>query len=96
MLLFEMVRAAQASLTSCAWFFDDFGGLEGRIAYAGRRGPSNCRRSSPPVSTGTFERSPRNPVDRRETGDAATLYLSLKTAKRAGRTLAWLHLRARH
>ena len=31
MLLFEMVRAAQASLTSCAWFFDDFGGLEGRI-----------------------------------------------------------------
>ena len=31
MLLFEMVRAAQASLTSCAWFFDDFGGLEGRV-----------------------------------------------------------------
>ena len=26
-----MERAAQASLTSCAWFFDDFGGLEGRV-----------------------------------------------------------------
>ena len=32
MRLFEMVRAAQAALTSCAWFFDDFGGLEGRVA----------------------------------------------------------------
>ena len=32
MRLFEMVRAAHAALTSCAWFFDDFGGLEGRIA----------------------------------------------------------------
>src|SRR5262249_14925536 len=30
--MFEMVRAGQACLTSCAWFFDDFAGLEGRIA----------------------------------------------------------------
>ena len=30
--LFEMERAAHAALTSCAWFFDDFGGLEGRVA----------------------------------------------------------------
>jgi hypothetical protein len=29
--LLEMERAAQATLTSCAWFFDDFGGPEGRI-----------------------------------------------------------------
>ena len=31
MRLFEMERAAQAALTSCAWFFDDFGGPEGRV-----------------------------------------------------------------
>ena len=30
--MFEMVRAGQAALTSCAWFFDDYGGLEGRVA----------------------------------------------------------------
>jgi hypothetical protein len=30
--LLEMERAAQATHTSCAWFFDDFGGPEGRIA----------------------------------------------------------------
>ena len=30
--MLEMVRAGQAALTSCAWFFDDFGGLEGRVA----------------------------------------------------------------
>src|SRR5579885_2152587 len=30
--LFDMARCGQASLTSCAWFFDDFGGPEGRVA----------------------------------------------------------------
>ena len=36
--LLDMDRNAQRALTSCAWFFDDFGGLEGRqvLRYASR------------------------------------------------------------
>ncbi len=60
--LFEMERAAQAALTSCAWFFDDFGGLEGRVALRGRprgRAGGRARRSS--IEHETASASARNP-----------------------------------
>jgi hypothetical protein len=84
--MFEMVRAGQASLTSCAWFFDDFGGLEGRVAlrWAGRAIELAAEHSAS-VENELLERLRGIHSNRRENGDAATLYLSLKTREARGR-----------
>ena len=86
MLLFEMVRAAQASLTSCAWFFDDFGGLEGRVALRwAARAVELAAEFAASIEPELLERLRQIRSNRRETGDAATLYLSLKTREARGR-----------
>jgi hypothetical protein len=86
MLLFEMVRAAQASLTSCAWFFDDFGGLEGRIVLRwAARAVELAAEFEASIEHQLLERLRQIRSNRRETGDAATLYLSLKTREARGR-----------
>ena len=86
MLLFEMVRAAQASLTSCAWFFDDFGGLEGRVALRwAARAVELAAEFAASIEPELLERLREIRSNRRETGDAATLYLSLKTREARGR-----------
>ena len=80
MLLFEMVRAAQASLTSCAWFFDDFGGLEGRVVLRwAARTVELAAEFAASIEAELLERLRQIKSNRREIGDAATLYLSLKT-----------------
>ena len=86
LLLFEMVRAGQASLTSCAWFFDDFGGLEGRIALKwAARTVELAAQFAASIETELLERLRQIRSNRREIGDAATLYLSLKTREARGR-----------
>jgi hypothetical protein len=86
MLLFEMVRAAQASLTSCAWFFDDFGGLEGRVALRwAARAVELAAVIAPSIEPELLDRLRQIKSNRREIGDAATLYLSLKTREARGR-----------
>jgi hypothetical protein len=86
MMLFEMVRAAQASLTSCAWFFDDFGGLEGRVVLRwAARAVELAALFSASIEPELLERLRDIRSNRRETGDAATLYLSLKTREARGR-----------
>jgi hypothetical protein len=84
--MFEMVRAGQAALTSCAWFFDDFGGLEGRIALRwAARAVELASEHSASVENELLERLRGINSNRRENGDAATLYLSLKTREARGR-----------
>jgi Domain of unknown function (DUF3536)/Glycosyl hydrolase family 57 len=84
--MFEMVRAGQAALTSCAWFFDDFGGLEGRIALKwAARAVELAGEHSASVENELLERLRGINSNRRENGDAATLYLSLKTREARGR-----------
>ena len=84
--MFEMVRAGQASLTSCAWFFDDFGGLEGRVALRwAARAVELAAEYSASVEHELLERLRGINSNRRENGDAATLYLSLKTREARGR-----------
>jgi len=84
--LFEMVRAGQASLTSCAWFFDDFGGPEGRIALRwAARAVELSAELAPTVEPELLERLRAIRSHRSEIGDAATLYLSLKTREARGR-----------
>ena len=87
MRLFEMVRAGQASLTSCAWFFDDFGGLEGRVVlrWAARAvelaARVFARVSRTSCSSGcaiSIRIGARSATPRR-------LYLSLKTREARGR-----------
>jgi hypothetical protein len=86
MLLFEMVRAAQASLTSCAWFFDDFGGLEGRVVLRwAARTVELAAEFAASIEAELLERLRQIKSNRREIGDAATLYLSLKTREARGR-----------
>jgi hypothetical protein len=86
LLLFEMVRAGQASLTSCAWFFDDFGGLEGRIALKwAARTVELAAQFAASIEAELLERLRQIRSNRREVGDAATLYLSLKTREARGR-----------
>ncbi len=86
MRLFEMVRAAQATLTSCAWFFDDFGGPEGRVALRwAARAVELAAELAPSVEPELLERLREIHSNRREVGDAATLYLSLKTREARGR-----------
>ena len=86
MRLFEMVRAGQSTLTSCAWFFDDFGGPEGRVALRwAARAVELAAELAPSVETELLERLREIHSNRHEVGDAATLYLSLKTREARGR-----------
>ena len=84
--MLEMVRAGQAALTSCAWFFDDFGGLEGRVALRwAARAVELAAEHSASVENELLERLRGINSNKRENGDAATLYLSLKTREARGR-----------
>jgi hypothetical protein len=83
---FEMVRAGQAALTSCAWFFDDFGGPEGRVVLRwAARAVELAAEIAPSVESELLERLREIHSNRHEVGDAATLYLSLKTREARGR-----------
>jgi alpha-amylase/alpha-mannosidase (GH57 family) len=83
--LFEMERAAHAALTSCAWFFDDFGGLEGRIALRwAARAVEIAAEFAPSAESEVVARLREIHSNRREIGDAATLYLSLRTREARG------------
>ncbi|MGH7864021.1 MAG: DUF3536 domain-containing protein, partial [Candidatus Binataceae bacterium] len=84
--LLEMLRAGQASLTSCAWFFDDFGGLEGRVALRwAARAVELAAELAPSVEPDLLQRLRHVRSIRREVGDGAALYLSLKTREARGR-----------
>src|SRR5262249_7771751 len=84
--LAEMVRAAHAALTSCAWFFDDFGGLEGRVALRWAvRAVVLSAEVAPSIEHELLQQLRQIHSNRREIGDAATLYLSLKTREARGR-----------
>ncbi len=86
MTLFEMQRAAHAAFTSCGWFFDDFGGLEGRIVLRwAARAVEMAAWLAPSIEPELIDRLRPIRSNRRETGDAATLYLSLKTREARGR-----------
>jgi hypothetical protein len=86
MRLFEMVRAGQSALTSCAWFFDDFGGLEGRVALRwAARAVEIAAEFAPGIEGELLGRLRELRSNRRDIGDAATLYLSLKTREARGR-----------
>jgi alpha-amylase/alpha-mannosidase (GH57 family) len=86
MRLFEMERAGHAALTSCAWFFDDFGGPEGRVALKwAARSVELAAEVAPSIENELLERLRAINSNRREVGDAATLYLSLKTREARGR-----------
>ncbi len=84
--MFEMVRAGQAVLTSCAWFFDDFGGPEGRVVLRwAARAVELAAELAPSVESELLDRMRAIHSNRHEIGDAATLYLSLKTREARGR-----------
>ena len=84
--LAEMVRAAHAALTSCAWFFDDFGGLEGRVALRwAARAVELSAELAPSIEHELLQQLRQIRSNRHEIGDAATLYLSLKTREARGR-----------
>lgn len=84
--LFEMQYAAHTTLTSCAWFFDDFGGPEGRVALRwAARAVELAAIFAPTIEPELLERLRAIRSDRREIGDAASLYLSLKTRESRGR-----------
>lgn len=86
MRLYEMVRASQAALTSCAWFFDDFGGLEGRVALRwAARAADIAAEFAAGIESQLLSRLREIHSIRRDVGDAATLYLSLKTREARGR-----------
>ena len=78
--LMEMERAAHAAFTSCGWFFDDFGGPEGRIVLRwAARAVELAAELAPSAEPELLERLRSVHSNRREIGDAATLYLSLKS-----------------
>lgn len=84
--LFEMQRAAHSALTSCAWFFDDFGGLEGRVVLRwAARAIEIASELAPSAESELLQRLREIRSNRREIGDAASLYLSLKTREARGR-----------
>jgi hypothetical protein len=84
--LLEMERAAQAALTSCAWFFDDFGGLEGRVALRwAARAIEVAAELMPSIESEVLQQLRAVHSNRREIGDAASLYLSIKTREARGR-----------
>ena len=83
--LFEMERAAQAALTSCAWFFDDFGGLEGRVALRwAARAVELAADLMPSIESEVLQQLRSVHSNRREIGDSATLYLSIKAREARG------------
>jgi hypothetical protein len=83
--LFEMQRAAQSALTSCAWFFDDFGGPEGRVALRwAARAIELAAELAPSIEPEVLQQLRAVRSNRREIGDAATLYLSIKTREARG------------
>ena len=84
--LFEMERAAHTALTSCAWFFDDFGGLEGRVALRwAARAVELAAEWMPSIEPELLQQLRAIYSNRHEIGDAATLYLSIKTRDARGR-----------
>jgi Domain of unknown function (DUF3536)/Glycosyl hydrolase family 57 len=84
--MFDMIRGGQAALTSCAWFFDDFGGPEGRVVLRwAARAVELAAELTPSIETELLERLRAIRSNRHEVGDAATLYLSLKTREARGR-----------
>lgn len=84
--LLEMHRAAHAAFTSCGWFFDDFGGLEGRIVLRWvARAVELAAWYAPSIEPELLERLRAIHSNRRDIADAATLYLSLKTREARGR-----------
>jgi alpha-amylase/alpha-mannosidase (GH57 family) len=84
--LLEMQRAAQATHTSCAWFFDDFGGPEGRIVLRwAARTEELAAEFVPSVEHELLGRLREIHSNRHEVGDAASLYMSLKTREARGR-----------
>lgn len=84
--LFEMMRAAHTTMTSCAWYFDDFGGLEGRVALRwAARAVELAAELAPSIEHEVLQRLREIRSNRHEIGDAATLYLSLKTREARGR-----------
>lgn len=86
MRLFEMVRAGEAALTSCAWFFDDFGGLEGRVALRwAARAVEIAAEFAAGIENELLTRLREIHSNRRDISDAATLYLSLKIREARGR-----------
>jgi len=83
--LFEMERAGHSTLVSCAWFFDDFGGPEGRIVLRwAARAVELAATFAPSIEGELLNRLRAIRSNRREIGDAATLYLSLKTREARG------------
>src|SRR5271157_1766344 len=86
MRLFEMERAGDATLVSCAWFFDDFSGPEGRVVLRwAARAVELAAGFAPSIESELLERLRAIKSHRRDIGDAATLYLSLKTREARGR-----------
>jgi len=84
--LFEMERAAHAALTSCAWFFDDFGGLEGRVALRwAARAVELAAELTPSIEPELLQQLRAVRSNRREIGDAATLYLSIRAREARGK-----------
>jgi alpha-amylase/alpha-mannosidase (GH57 family) len=84
--LFELQRAAHTTLTSCAWFFDDFGGPEGRVALRwAARTLELAAELVPDVEHELIQRLRQIRSNRREIPDAAALYLSVKTREARGR-----------
>ncbi|MFZ0887447.1 MAG: DUF3536 domain-containing protein [Candidatus Binataceae bacterium] len=84
--LFEMERAGHTALVSCAWFFDDFGGPEGRVALrCAARAVEVAAEFAPSVEGELIDRLRRIHSNRRDIGDAATLYLSIRTREARGR-----------
>jgi hypothetical protein len=81
-----MALAAQATLTSCAWFFDDFGGPEGRVVLRwAARAVELAEEFAATIEPQLLGRLREVKSSRREVGNAATLYLSLKTREARGR-----------
>jgi hypothetical protein len=84
--MFEMIRAGQASLTSCGWFFDDFGGHEGRCTLRwAARAVELAAEHSASIEFELLERLREINSGVHENTNAATLYLSLKTREARGR-----------
>jgi len=83
--LFELERAAHAASTSCAWFFDDFAGLEGRVALRWAARATELAAELAPSIEPEVLRQLHEVRSNRHEGDAASLYLSIKTREARGR-----------
>jgi hypothetical protein len=78
----DMERFALRSLTSCGWFFDDFGGLEGRqvLRYAARA-IGLAGSEGPRLETGFLERLSGAASNDPKVGSARDMYLSIVKAE---------------